>query len=454
MVSTRRPRALDVWMNGEHVGTWTVMRGGMDEFRYETGWVESPRCRPVSLSLPILPGNQVHRGAGVADWFDNLLPDSQAIRERIRHRFRTPSARAFDLLAAIGRDCVGAVQLVPAGNDPGDVRHVRSTPLDEAGVARILRGVTASPTMGGRNAGDEFRISIAGAQEKTALLFHEGRWHAPLGATPTTHILKLPLGLVGNMRANMHDSVENEWACMEVLRALGLPVAQNRIGAFEDEVSRERALVVTRFDRQWTTAGGGESAWLLRLPQEDFCQATGTPAHLRYENDGGPGVARSLALLRAGDHADEDSLTFAQSQLAFWLLAATDGHAKNFSIFLRRDGYAMTPLYDVLSAWPIIGTGPNELAKQDATLAMAIRGSRPHRHLGELSVRHWRSLAHRTGAPNAFERMVDLVERSDGALDTVEQMLPPGYPAQLWERIAAGARSQRRRFLDVLAREG
>src|SRR5690606_1486786 len=195
-----------------------------------------PASRPLSLSLPLLPSGESHRGEVVANYFENLLPDSSDIRTRIRDRFGLRSTETFELLQAIGRDCVGAVQLLPEGSRPDDLRDIRFRPLDEAQVAALLRNVAAQPGPG-RVAGDDdaFRISIAGAQEKTGLLWHEGQWCVPLGSTPSTHILKLPLGLVGNMRADMHDSVENEWLCMRLLAAFGMPVADAAMVRFDEQ---------------------------------------------------------------------------------------------------------------------------------------------------------------------------------------------------------------------------
>jgi len=450
MVNRSVARALDVWMNGELVGVWHPARSGVSVFQYSPEWLDSPRTRALSLSLPVLPGNEAHRGEHVDNWFDNLLPDSKPIRERIRRRFRTRSIRAFDLLAEIGRDCVGAVQILPSGADPGDVRKIHANELTTASVAQLLRGATSSRFFGTDETG-EFRISIAGAQEKTALLRRNGRWFQPLGATPTTHILKLPLGLIGNLRADMHDSIENEWLCLQFLRAIGLPVADAEIARFEDDIGEVKALVVRRFDREFVNSErNSDRSWIVRLPQEDMCQATGTSPDEKYESDGGPGIPRILSLLMAGAEPEADALTFAKTQLAFWLLAAPDGHAKNFSVFLRRDGYNMTPLYDVVSAWPIIGKGPNEWAYHDARLAMAIRGSRPYRHFRKISVRHWDKLAQETSITDAFAEMVALVEGSHHALEVVERALPSGFPEHVWRSIAEGVREHRQRFLSVL----
>ncbi len=445
-----RARELDVWMNGERVGRWFANRQGTPVFQYTDEWLRSPRVRPLSLSLPIVPGNEPHTGDRVVAWFDNLLPDSTAIRERIRSRFRAESTQAFDLLAAIGRDCVGAVQIIPEGESPGDVRRIEAQPISDADVARLLRGVTSQDVAGTYDYLHQFRISLAGAQEKFALTRIGEQWYQPHGATPTTHILKLPLGLVGNMRSNMRDSVENEWLCMRLLGEWGLPVARTEIGTFADAVSEEKVLVVERFDRERIPPTGIDPEWILRLPQEDFCQATGTPAWRKYESDGGPGILACMGLVQAGEQPTLDSLVFAKAQLAFWLLAAPDGHAKNFSIFLRRDGYVMTPLYDVLSAWPIVGGGANELAEQKVTLAMALRGKRPHRHIRRITAQHWRQLAARTGAPDAFDQMIALVEATESVLSRVDDQLPAPFPPYVRDRVASGVRKQRAHFMNGL----
>jgi serine/threonine-protein kinase HipA len=448
-----RPKALDVWMNGELVGTWGIGRSATSTFLYADSWLRSDRVRPISLSIPLTPGNEPQRGPHIDDWFDNLLPDSPAIRTRVSRRFRVQNSTA-DLLAAVGRDCVGAAQIVEAGDAPPSVAGIQGEPLNGAGIARLLRNVTSTGELGGQVAGeDDVRLSIAGAQEKTALLHHAGRWQRPLGATPSTHLLKLPLGLIGNLRMDMRNSVENEWLCMHLLAAFGLPVAGTQIASFSDEVSTETVLVVKRFDRHVTPPTPTEPEWLVRLPQEDFCQATATPNSEKYESHGGPGIARCLELLRGGANADGDALTFAKAQLAFWLLAAIDGHAKNFSIFLRRDRYVMTPLYDVLSAWPVIGHGSGLLPIQKAELAMGFRGRKIRRHINRISARHWRWLADLTGVPGAFESLTLFVESAQAGVRTVEGMLPAGFPEQVWTTVSMGVLAQRQRFLNALVHE-
>ncbi|MGH8017821.1 MAG: type II toxin-antitoxin system HipA family toxin [Opitutaceae bacterium] len=438
---------LSVWMNGIRVGTWTHGRRGPDRFQYEKSWLDSPTARVLSLSLPFVPGNRPHRGDVVAHFFDNLLPDSDAIRRRLRSRFATASTGAFDLLAAIGRDCVGAVQLLPGDEAPAGVDRIEAEPLTEAEVEATIEAALSGAPLPGRQDEDEFRISIAGAQEKTALLFHRKRWRRPLGATPTTHILKLPLGLVGNLRADLHDSVENEWLCLRLLRAFGLETASAEIATF----GARKVLVVERFDRARQPEG-----WIARLPQEDFCQALGLPSSLRYESDGGPGMRDILRVLDASSRAAADKAAFVRAQIVFWMLAATDGHAKNFSLFhsagQQGGGYRLTPFYDVLSAWPIIGRGKNQLDERKARLAMAVRSKNPHWKLAEIEPRHWDAVTRAAGLGEARPILVDLAERTPGVLETAATGLPKNFPEHVRDRIFAGVSKMAAKIEAHLAR--
>jgi serine/threonine-protein kinase HipA len=448
-------RALSIWMNGAHVGVWATSRSNVQTFRYDPQWTASAAGRALSLSLPITAGDGEHRGDAVANYFENLLPDSAAIRGRLSTRFKTRSTAAFDLLAAIGRDCVGAVQILPEGALPQGWDRVETELLTDTQVECLLRAATSAVPLGQRRIDDEdFRISIAGAQEKTALVRFGDAWHRPHGATPTTHILKLPLGLVGNMRANMSDSVENEWLCAQIVREFGLPVAATEMAVFGDQ----KVLVVERFDRRWQGIAKGAhnvsgfvpppGAWIARLPQEDLCQATGTGPAFKYEADGGPSMYTCLDVLGGSAQAEADRMRFALTQFAFWLLAATDGHAKNFSLFHRRGGrFELTPLYDVLSAWPIIGEGPNLVSEHDARLAMALRGKSVHYKLREIRVRHWQALAQCCGAPGVWEAMVRMAQDVRGVMQRVQAQLPSGFPLRVWDPVLAGISRHANQFL-------
>ena len=420
---------LNVWMNGVRVGAWTRRSGAPDRFAYDDAWVESPAARVLSLSLPFLPENAPQVGAAVGWFFDNLLPDHEVIRRRVQARFGTETDGAFDLLSAIGRDCVGAVQLLPPGEAPAGIETLKAEPLAERDVEAIIEASLV--TGGGATENPEhFRISLAGAQEKTALLWHGGRWCRPLGTTPTTHIFKLPLGLVGNLGFDLHDSVENEWLCGRLLAEFGLPVASSEIAHF----GRRKVLVVERFDRL-----PQEDGWIARRPQEDFCQALGVPGLRKYEIDGGPGIGDMLRVLAGGARPEEDARMFLRAQIAFWLLAAIDGHAKNFSIFHERGGtYRMAPFYDVLSAWPMIGRGRGKLELQKVRMAMAVRSKNAHWKLDEIRPAHWSAVARRAGLGDADDLLHAFAESGDRVLAKVARSLPRGFPETVSEPVFRG----------------
>lgn len=434
-------RRLAVWMNGEFVGNWTIDAQGQHEFRYEQTWIEAEDARPISLSMPLQPPDTPYRGLMVESFFDNLLPDSVEIRRRVQTRFGARSTSAFDLLFEVGRDCVGAVQLLPPDHPPENLRQIDGEPLDEDGVAEELRAATSSTALGQRE-GDAFRISIAGAQEKSALLWHLDQWHRPTGTTPTTHIFKLPLGRVGNMQADLSTSVENEWLCLQIVRAFGLPAAACQIADFSDQ----HVLVVERFDRRLAKG----KKWWIRLPQEDMCQATGTPATIRYESDGGPGFSDISALLLGSRNAVADRRTFFKSQVLYWMLCATDGHAKNFSVFIEAYGrFSLTPLYDVISAYPILGSGRNQLAPQKAKMAMAVQGKNRHYKWLEIQPRHWLSTARQAGLETtANEDILHLIDQTPVVADTVSASLPKGFPEHVSGPILDGLLSSAKRLTE------
>ena len=424
-------RALGVWVNGLFVGRWSIPGRGPMEFSYDPAWVSSDEARALSLSLPMNLDGVPIKGDRVGFFFDNLLPDSDVIRQRVRARFGTRSGDAFDLLEAIGRDCVGALQLLPDGVAPDGVFQIDATPLTEHAVERELLGAVAAPTSLGE-ADDDFRISLAGAQEKTALTWHDGRWCRPHGATPTTHIFKLPLGLVGGRRLDLRSSLENEWLCAELLAEYGVPVARGEVQTH----GATKALVVPRFDRRLHPSG----RYWLRLPQEDLCQATGTPSSRKYEADGGPGLTAIARVLAASEAREEDLATLLRAQLLFWMLAATDGHAKNFSLRLLPGGrHRLTPLYDVLSAWPVTGPRSDQVHRSKLELAMAVRATNKHYRIAEIERRHFNATARQCGLGADMEALiVDVVARAPRVVDAVGSRLPPGFPGEVFEAVTKG----------------
>ena len=432
-----RPRItadLYVFMNGQKVGRLTRTTAARLRFEYCEEWLQSELKRPLSLSMPL--SRQVYIGEVVENFFENLLPDSQPIRSRIQTRFGARSNRCFDLLWHVGRDCVGALQLIPEDAAYLDIRRIDAAELTGPEIADILRNYATMPL--GMN-DDDFRISIAGAQEKTALLRLNDKWYRPLGVTPTSHIFKLPIGRIIHSGLDLTDSVENEWLCHLILKAYGIPVADTDI-AFFDGI---KVLVVKRFDRRWAD----DRSWLIRLPQEDMCQALNIPPALKYESDGGPGMEKIMTLLLGSVNALADRHLFLKTQVLFWLLAAVDGHAKNFSIFLLPGGsYRLTPLYDVMSAYPLIASQQVDLRKVKMT--MAVRGKNAHYHWDTILPRHWLATARSCQFPVDEMEMIieELLDKTDQVIEQVSAELPAFFPEAVAHSIFHGLRTARDRL--------
>jgi serine/threonine-protein kinase HipA len=434
-----RPRItadLHLFMNGQRVGCLTRTAVGQLRFEYHGEWLQSEMRRPLSLSMPL--SQRVYIGDVVENFFENLLPDSQPIRSRIQSRFSAKSNRCFDLLWHVGRDCVGALQLLPEDVASIDVRHIDAVELTESEIADILRNYDTMPL--GMKGDDDFRISIAGAQEKTALLRLNDQWYRPLGVTPTSHIFKLPIGKIIHSGMDLTDSVENEWLCHLILKAYGIPVADAEIALFEDV----KVLIVKRFDRRWAD----DRSWLIRLPQEDMCQALNIPPALKYESDGGPGMERIMTLLLGSANALADRHLFLKIQVLFWLLGAIDGHAKNFSIVLLPGGsYQLAPIYDVMSAYPLLAK--RQVEPQKMKMAMAVRGKSSHYHWDKILYRHWLSTAQVCRFPvDEMESIIrELLENMDRVIEQVTTELPENFPVDVAQSTFNGMKSARDRLL-------
>ncbi|WP_298622068.1 HipA N-terminal domain-containing protein, partial [uncultured Legionella sp.] len=281
----KRKQVLTILMNGSLIGTLEKLKQGNLAFTYAHEWLNTAGARPVSLSLPLI--SESFSGDVVYNFFDNLLPDNRQIRARIQAKFHITTDQPFDLLASIGRDCVGAIQLIE-GTNLNFSKEINFETLDIKQMASILRNYKSNP-LGMMNNDEEFRISIAGAQEKTAFLYYKNNWCRPLKETPTTHIFKLPIGYIPQNQIDLSDSCENEWLCSQIARGFGLPVADCEILYFEDV----KVLSVVRFDRKMSA----DNKWIMRLPQEDMCQALGYSPNLKYQSDNGPGIKDIMKLL-------------------------------------------------------------------------------------------------------------------------------------------------------------
>lgn len=363
------PPELTLLLGGTEAGRVVQDRHGRVQFVYADSWRESPTAYPLSLSMPLQAAE--HGSARVDAWLWGLLPDNSSILQSWATRFQVSARNAFALISQVGEDCAGAVQLVrPERIDAmKEGARVRVEWLTEAAVAERLRALRTDPGAW-RGPKDVGQFSLAGAQPKTALLFDKGRWGIPSGRIPTTHILKPPTGMFAGFP-------ENEHLCLQLARALGLPAAQSRVMHFGEEI----VIVVERYDRIRTAAG-----W-ARIHQEDLCQAAGIPPAKKYQSDGGPGARSIVELLRLHSSSPaEDVTTFVTALGLSWLIAATDGHAKNYSLLIAPNGRVrLAPVYDVASVLPY-----SQFDVDRVKLAMKIGDKYRLRDIGQ---REWNKLA-------------------------------------------------------------
>lgn len=443
----RRPlsRTLDVYLNGRLAGFYRYNPQGGASFEYSDSWLDWENAFALSRQLPLDLGRQV--GPHVNAVFENLLPDNAALRRLIAERTEARSDRPFDLLAAIGHDCVGAMQFLPHDAEPGDPFRIEGEPQTEAQIAHTLRQLSVAPL--GIDESKPFRISLAGAQEKTAYLRQGGAWLRPEGLTPTTHIFKRPMGVLKS-GLDMTDSVENEHLCLLLAREMGLPANRTEIAHFEDQV----ALVIERFDRAPRPAGG-----IVRLPQEDFLQAMGLESAQKYQQHGGPSMVDCLQLLSSADDPGHDMKLFLKAQVFNWMVAGIDGHAKNYSIFLRPTrvrrftSITMTPLYDIMSAAP--DHLREKFRHKDLQLAMAV-GNNNHYRGDQIHPRHFDQTAVRARLPAQVRLAAysELAEAMPAAIEHTAAALPAGFPARIADQILAYARDRHRVLSDYVATLG
>jgi serine/threonine-protein kinase HipA len=424
MARRKKSQLLQIYENGQKVGMLKKTSAGAISFQYSEDWIVSNKP-PISMSLPIQEAE--YSGPNVSAFFDNLLPDSSLIRRKIAERMNSQSDSAFDLLSAIGADCVGALQFVPEPLTAPKIKPIKGELITKNTIEKKLKNLESFPL--GNDKENDFRISIAGAQEKTAFLRLNNNWYAPQGSTPTTHIFKPSMGMLHH-GIDLTTSVENEWLCMEICRFFGLESANCELAKF----GSQKCLVVERFDREWIS-----KSKIRRIHQEDMCQALGYFSGSKYESDGGPGIAEIMEFLDASDERQKDRETFLKAQLVFYLLGATDGHAKNFSIFLTNTGFRMAPLYDVMSIFPALSS--RQIEKKHAKLAMAIGKNRKYR-LFDIHTRHFEQTAAQVGfSITDFREIMRWLKSRSSAL-TQAIRLPRSFPKEVSLPILEGIRHQ------------
>lgn len=328
---------LIVLLDDTAAGTITRLTSGRLRFDYREAYRVTPGATPLSVSMPTAIAT--HPDGVITPWLWGLLPDNELVLARWAREFHVSASSPFSLLGTpVGHDCPGSVRLASA-EDADDLlkRRGRVDWLTEDEVATRLRELKTDATAWlGRGTTGQF--SLAGSQAKTALLYEDGKWGVPRGSLATTHILKPAV-------AGLDDHDLNEHLCLDAARRVGLVVSRTRVSRFGDE----SAIVVERYDRR------RERGRIIRIHQEDVCQALSLPPSAKYQNEGGPGAKTVVALFRSvmpAEAADDATSRFLDALIWNWVIGGTDAHAKNYSLLLASDEVRLAPLYDIASILP------------------------------------------------------------------------------------------------------
>ena len=359
-------RQLAVLLYNRLIGTLTQTNNGRHEFEYAL----EPGRTALSLSMPLTVKRYSHKV--IEPFIDGLLTDNPVVRERIGRSFGTSGRNPFALLEHIGMDCAGAVRFC----------HPDSVEAALSGVGQMRPASTASIASRLQRLRDDVDAewvtdfeewSLAGAQPKIALRKTSGGWAEVSGSEPTTHIIKPGI-------PRLAASALNEHICLAAAARIGLPAASTEFTMFD----AEPAIVVQRFDRISDSSGR-----VLRVHQEDICQALGVYPSLKYETDGGPTAAAIIRLLRERGQT-ADPMRFVEFLGVNYLLGAPDSHAKNFSLLESESTVELAPLYDVASVLPYETVFPG----RKPVFAFKVGGEN---RFGFITPSHWAALASASG---------------------------------------------------------
>lgn len=384
-------KILHVLINEKDVGRILQRSTESYSFEYLPEWQANARHVPLSRSLPVQ--QQRHSTKPITNFMWGLLPDNARTLEEWSRRFQVSARNPFALLAAVGQDCPGAVQIVGPNTDFSRGESIRR--LTRKDLEERIRALNTN-SGAGRLGSDTGQFSLAGAQAKTALYKIKNSWAVPEGRTPTTHIFKPESGQIPNIASNEHF-------CLKLARCLDLPAAISTV----ETIDGIPVIIVERYDRLRRPQG------VVRVHQEDMCQALGVNPMRKYQAEGGPGIREIMQLLRESANPDLDRDRFMRAQALNFVIAGTDAHARNYSIVYAPGGaFRLAPLYDIISDLPYAAD------RRESSLAMKIGG---HRVLREILPRHWEILSADVefDASRGLAHVRDLIARAPDEADAV-----------------------------------
>jgi serine/threonine-protein kinase HipA len=346
-------------------------RSGRLSLTYEPAWLTSEQPFPLSVSMPLAALTYPHKLISPFLW--NLLPENPNVLQRWAQQYHVSAANPFKLLTYVGADVPGAAQFIPPEQvDAIESEHApRIDWISIADLQERLRQLREDISAV-RRPGDIGKLSLPGAQAKTAFYWDvtQNRWGVPGGRTPTTHIIKPCI-------PGFDGLVENEHLCQDIAARLGLLAARSSVLTLDDTY-----IVVERYDRLPPSA---ESPIPQRIHQEDLCQALSLLPARKYQEEGGPGIAQIVSLLRRVSTAPEiDVERFLRANIYNWLIGGTDAHAKNYSLLIgTADEVRLAPLYDLSSQLPY-----PELISQKVSMKIG-----DHYEIRRVGLEDWRRVA-------------------------------------------------------------
>jgi serine/threonine-protein kinase HipA len=381
-------KRLTVYLNRDEVGTLTQDDSGLLGFSYKQEWAQRSDASPLSRSLPLQV--EAFRGKQARSFFAGILPE-EGPRKRIAAILGISERNDFAMLERIGGECAGAVSVLPEGSTPPAPGATGTRELSEKELREILGSLPDRPLLAGE---EGVRLSLAGAQDKLPVVVRGSRISLPLGGAPSTHIIKPEPDRFPGLAAN-------EFLCMSLAKAVGMNVTPVELRPVGDKP----CILVQRYDRMVNDDGT-----VVRLHQEDFCQALGFPPERKYQQEGGPLLKDCIALLREWSTTPVlDLRGFIDGQILNVLIGNADSHGKNYSMLYRGRERRLAPFYDLVCtlAWPELSKRPAmKIGKADS--------------VESITLAHWQAMAQETqlGWPMIRARMAELSRKVLVALDT------------------------------------
>ncbi len=357
-----------VRLYGKHAGTLSVAPDGSLSFAYDQAWIDriaagDPKAHAISQSVPSTPG--LHFQDEIGPFFEGLLPDNPNARAVLSRHFQIDTSDVYGLLYELGRECPGAVTIMPPEADEAVQTPIEYLELSDSEFHSMIADLPRRPLFVDDEG--EIRLSLAGVHDKAAVILVGGKIAIAKGQTPTTHIIKTDI-------QSLPDSIKVENFCLRIAGAVGLDAVKSTIR----QVGDIHYMLLARYDR--TVARDHEGRpFVRRVHQEDFCQALGVYPRQKYEKDGGPDWTKMFDLLNKTADPAKYRLELLRRAHFQFLIGNPDAHAKNYSLIYKNDGLHLSKFYDLNNA----AAFKAHYKRQTPRLAMSVGGERDPSQLTE-----------------------------------------------------------------------